>query len=137
MKHLIKYTYKFRLIPTQEQQILLNKHFGSVRYVYNHFLNQRKEEYLNNKKSITYNQQANHLTQLKKNEDKKWLNEINAQSLQYSLKCLDTAYQGFFNKRTQFPKFKSKRNKNSFTVPQAMYIKEDIFIYLNLKMELK
>jgi len=34
------------------------------------------------------------------------------------LKCLDMAYQGFFNKRTQFPRFKSRKNKNSFTIPQ-------------------
>ena len=49
---IIKYTYKFRLDPTKNQIILLNKHFGSVRWVFNYFLNQRKEEYLNNKKSL-------------------------------------------------------------------------------------
>jgi putative transposase len=120
----IKYTYKFRLEPTQEQQILLNKHFGSVRYVYNYFLNQRKKEYLENKKSITYNQQSGHLTKLK--VEINWLKEINSQTLQYSLKCLDTAYQGFFNKRTQFPNFKSKHNKNSFTIPQFLSVKKDM-----------
>ena len=120
----IKYTYKFRLEPTQDQQVLLNKHFGSVRYVYNYFLNQRKTEYLENKKSITYNQQAGHLTKLK--VEMNWLKEINSQTLQYSLKCLDTAYQGFFNKRTKFPNFKSKHNKNSFTIPQFLSIKKDM-----------
>ena len=112
----IKYTYKFRLDPNQEQQTLLNKHFGSVRWTYNYFLNQRKTEYLNNKKSLNYYDQAAELTQIKKVN--KWLKEINSQTLQYSLKCLDMAYQGFFNKRTNFPNFKSKRNKNSFTIPQ-------------------
>jgi putative transposase len=120
---IIKYTYKFRLEPTDEQKILLNKHFGSVRWSYNYFLNQRKEEYLNNKKSITYNQQSKFLTELKTNDETEWLKEVNSQSLQYSLKCLDQAYQNFFNKRTQFPKFKSKRNKNSFTCPQ--FVKND------------
>ena len=115
---MIKYTYKFRLIPTKEQEILLNKHFGSVRFIYNYFLNQRKEEYLNNKKSLNYYDQSKELTQIKKQENKKWLKEINSQTLQYSLNCLDIAYQGFFNKRSQFPKFKSKKSKNSFTVPQ-------------------
>jgi putative transposase len=113
---IIKYTYKFRLEPTQDQKTLLNKHFGSTRYVYNYFLNQRKTEYLDNKKSLTYNTQSGFLTQLKK--ELLWLKEINSQTLQYSLKCLDTAYQGFFNKRTQFPKFKSRKSKNSFTIPQ-------------------
>jgi putative transposase len=114
----IKYTYKFRLKPTKEQEILLNKHFGSVRWSYNYFLNQRKEEYLNNKKSITYNNQSKVLTQLKTQEETDWLKEVNSQSLQYSLKCLDQAYQNFFNKRTQFPKFKSRKSRNSFTCPQ-------------------
>jgi len=113
---IIKYTYKFRLNPTDEQKTLLNKHFGSVRWTFNYFLNQRKTEYLNNKKSLNYYDQAAELTQIKKINT--WLKEINSQTLQYSLKCLDMAYQGFFNKRTQFPKFKSKRNKNSFTIPQ-------------------
>lgn len=115
---IIKYTYKFRLKPTKEQEILLNKHFGSVRYVYNYFLNQRKEEYLNNKKSITYNKQSGYLTQLKRADETDWLNETNAQTLQYSLKCLEMSYQNFFNKRTQFPKLKSRKSRNSFTVPQ-------------------
>jgi putative transposase len=113
---IIKYTYKFRLEPTQEQKTLLNKHFGSVRWTFNYFLNQRKNEYLNNKKSLNYYDQAAELTQIKKTNE--WLKEINSQTLQYSLKCLDMAYQGFFNKRTQFPRFKSRKNKNSFTIPQ-------------------
>lgn len=115
---IIKYTYKFRLRPTKDQEVLLNKHFGSIRWIYNYFLNQRKQEYLNNKKSISYNRQSASLTLLKQQEETEWLKETNSQSLQYSLKCLDQAYQNFFNKRTQFPKFKSKKSKNSFTVSQ-------------------
>ena len=115
---LIKYTYKFKLNPTDKQKELLNKHFGSVRWVYNYFLNQRKQEYLNNKKSLNYYKQAAELTQLKKQDQTKWLKEINSQTLQFAVNCLESAYEGFFSKRTQFPKFKSKKSKNSFTVPQ-------------------
>jgi putative transposase len=118
----IKYAYKFRLNPTEEQKVLLNKHFGSVRWAFNYFLDQRKTEYLQNKKSVNYYDQAGELTQIKKVNI--WLNEVNSQTLQYSLKCLDQAYQGFFNKRTQFPRFKSKKNKNSFTVPQYVTVEE-------------
>ena len=126
---IIKYTYKFKLNPTQEQKILLNKHFGSVRWIYNYFLNQRKEEYLNNKKSLTYNKQSSFLTQLKKNKETEWLKEINSQTLQYSLRCLDTAYQCFFSGRAKFPRYKSKKNKNSFTIPQFVSInKNSLFI---------
>lgn len=106
--------------PTYNHKILLNKHFGSVRWTYNYFLNQRKTEYLNNKKSLNYYGQAAELTQIKKVNE--WLMEINSQTLQYSLKCLDMAYQGFFNMRTQFPRFKSKKSKNTFTIPQFVSI---------------
>ena len=60
------YTYKFRLKPTEEQKILLDKHFGSVRWTYNHFLNERKDYYLQNKRGLNYYNNANSLAQLKK-----------------------------------------------------------------------
>jgi len=121
----IKYTYKFRLEPNKGQEILLGKHFGSVRWTYNYFLNQRKEEYLNNKKSLSYNSQSGFLTQLKKDKDTEWLKEINSQTLQYSLRCLDTAYQCFFSGRAKFPRYKSRKNKNSFTIPQFVSVKKN------------
>jgi len=54
-------TYKFQLLPNKEQETLLNKHFGSVRYIYNHFLNERKEQYQADKTSDNYYAQAKHL----------------------------------------------------------------------------
>jgi putative transposase len=121
----ILYTYKFRLEPTQDQQVLLNKHFGSVRYVYNYFLNQRIEFYKkDDKKSLSYYDNANTLVELKK-QDNIWLNEINSQSLQYSLKCIDISFKRFFKKISKFPKFKTKKSKNSFTIPQHVKIKEN------------
>lgn len=111
-------TYRFELKPTQEQRVLLDKHFGCVRYVYNHFLNERKEQYQANKKSDNYYDQAKTLTNLKKQEGTAWLKDVNAQSLQSALRSLDTAYLNFFRGRTKFPKFKSKKTKNSFTIPQ-------------------
>jgi putative transposase len=122
---IIKYTYKFRLVPNNDQINLLSKHFGSVRWTYNYFLNQRKKEYLNNKKTLTYNKQSSFLTQLKKDKETEWLKEINSQTLQYSLKCLDTAYQCFFSGKSKFPKYKSKKNKNCFTIPQFVSVKNN------------
>jgi putative transposase len=101
--------------------------------VYNYFLNQRKTEYLNSKKSLTYNKQSASLTQLKKQDDTNWLTEINAQSLQYSLKCLDQAFQRFFKKTAAFPKFKSRRNKNSFTIPQNYSVTGGLLFLPKLK----
>ena len=119
---LIYKSYKFKLNPNEEQQILLGKHFGCTRFVFNHFLNQRKVQYLNTKKSDNYFKQSASLTNLKKQEDTIWLKEINSQTLQYSLRCLDAAYTNFFKGNAQFPKFKSRRKKNTFTVPQSVRV---------------
>ena len=115
---MINKTYKFRLFPTKEQEVLLNQHFGHSRWVYNHFLNERKEQYQADKKSDNYYKQAATLTKLKKEEDTKWLKEVNSQTLQFALRSLDTAFLNFFRCNAQFPKFKSRKHKNTFTIPQ-------------------
>lgn len=114
----INKTYRFRICPDKEQEVLLNKHFGCSRFVYNYFLNERKEQYQKNKKSDNYYAQAKTLTDLKKQEDTIWLKEVNSQTLQFALRSLDTAYVNFFRGNAQFPKFKSRKHKNTFTVPQ-------------------
>jgi putative transposase len=128
MKKILK-AYKFPIEPTEEQKVLLNKHFGSVRYVFNYFLSQRKSQYETTKKSDNYYTQAKKLTELKEVEETNWLNEINSQSLQHTLKHIENAYVNFFRGTAKFPKFKSKKNKNSFTVPQHITI-EDGRLYI-------
>jgi putative transposase len=110
--------FKYKLKPDEKQKILLNKHFGCIRFTYNYFLNERIEEYKTNEQTLSYIDNARSLTELKHSDDYIWLNEINSQSLQHTLKHLDGAYNSFFKGRAKFPKFKSKHNKNSFTVPQ-------------------
>jgi putative transposase len=119
---LIHKSYKFKITPDKEQKELLAKHFGACRFVFNRYLNNRKEVYLEEKKSINYYDNANDLTLLKKEEEFAWLKEINSQSLQSSLRNLDTAYNKFFRKQAKFPRFKSKYDRQSFTVPQSVYI---------------
>jgi putative transposase len=117
--------YKYKLLPDDEQKCLLNKHFGSIRFIYNYFLNERKNEYETNKNTLNYYDNAKALTELKKHDDYNWLKEINSQSLQYSLKSLDGAYQNFFKYKKGFPRFKSKKHKNSFAVPQSVDVIND------------
>ena len=117
-----------RLFPNKEQEVLLSKHFGSIRFVYNLFLDRRTKFYLEAKekqlakKTLTYVDMAKELTQIKSKEETKWLNEVNSQSLQHSLKHLDGAYNRFFKKLAKFPRFKSKKNKQSFRIPQFVTI---------------
>jgi putative transposase len=112
----VKYTYKLRLYPTAEQRVLLAKHFGCTRYLYNYFLARRKQEYLTTGRSNNFVRDCKELTTLKKTIT--WLTEVGSQSLQQAIKNLDAAYGNFFEKRAKFPKFKSKHDKQSFRVPQ-------------------
>ena len=130
-------SYKYKLKPNEDQKILLNKHFGSIRFAYNYFLNERKVEYETNKHTLNYNDNSAALTKLKSQEEFKWLKEINSQSLQHSLKGLDDAYNSFFRKRTGFPKFKSKHSKNSFKVPQFVKVKNECLIIPKFKDPIK
>ncbi len=101
--------YKYRIYPNKKQQELIQKTFGCVRFVYNYYLNKRKEMYENEKITFTYNMCSKDLTSLKKELD--WLKEPDKDSLQKSLKDLDNAYQKFFKEHAGYPKFKSKKNR--------------------------
>lgn len=116
-------TYNFRLYPNKENQVLLNKHFGSVRFIYNTML-EFKQYYFNRTGTTPSNRELSYaLTHLKKLEEYSWLNEVNSQTLQAVLKDLDNAYENFFKGRASFPKFKSKKtHKFSFRVPQKVSI---------------
>jgi putative transposase len=113
----INKSYKIRLYPNKEQKVLLEKHFGCIRFVYNYFLNVRNTEYKTNKVNMSYYDTANELSTLKTNEEFKFLNEVNSQSLQWSLRFLDVAFRNFFRGQTKFPNFKKKSNNQSFKVP--------------------
>ncbi len=59
---------------------------------------------------------------MKRLEETKWLKEADSQSLQQSLFNLEEAYNNFFSKRSAFPKFKTKRSKQSCRFPQRVSI---------------
>ena len=116
--------YKYRIYPTKKQITLIEKHFGSTRFLYNFFLDYRQKEYVKGNKKVSYNITQSELTKLKKFDDYKWLNECGSQSLQMALRELDTSYQRFFKKQGGYPNFKSKKNNHqSFTAPQNIKIK--------------
>ena len=136
MKTIFK-SFKFRIYPNKEQEILLSKHFGACRFVFNHYLNKRKETYLEDKKSLNYYDNTNDLTQLKKDEDYIWLKEINSQSLQSSLRNLDSSYMRFFRKQSKFPRFKSKYDRQSFKIPQSVLVEKNQLLIPKFKDGIK
>lgn len=116
-------SFVYRLYPNKEQEILLAKHFGCNRFIYNWALNLRKESYEQSGKTISKFELNKMVTQLAKKEEYSWLQEVLSQSLQQSIQNLDTAYIKFFKEKTGFPKFKSKRtHRHSYRIPQNVKI---------------
>ena len=119
---LVKKTYRLKLYPRKYQQERLSQTFGACRFVWNHFLNERKIAYLERGESMNYHTTALALTKLKHSEHT-WLNDVPVHALQQSLRDLDTSYKNFFAKRANYPKFKSKYNPNqSFRKPNGWRI---------------
>jgi putative transposase len=109
--------YRYRIRPNKDQKVLLEKHIGSGRFVYNKLLNIKKILYEKFRISISEFDLNNHLTVLKNIYP--FLKEINSQSLQQASKNLNSAYTRFFKEGAGFPKKKSKKNPlQSFQIPQ-------------------
>jgi putative transposase len=122
---MIHKAFKYRIYPNEKQREMLSRHFGCVRFVFNHFLKRRIDHYAETGEGLTYHDTAAELTELKKLQEYAWLKEVNSQSLQQSLRNLDTAYNNFFNKRAAFPTFKNKQGHQSFQVPQHFSLEEN------------
>ena len=137
MKDKIYKAYKFRIYPNKSQIDFLNKQFGAVRFIYNYFLNQKDTQFKETGKSDNYFAQTKTLKLMKGQEAFKWLKEINSQTCQQALQCLDAAYLKFFRKETAFPRFKKKKNHQSFCVPQYFKILEKGIIIPKLKSQIK
>ena len=109
-------TLKIRIYPDEDQKVLIEKHFGSTRFVWNHFLEKRTREYHDNGRSMSAFDTINDLKNMKKEYE--WLNEINSQSFQQVLMKLDTAFRAFFKHNAHYPDFRSKKDNQYFIVPQ-------------------
>lgn len=129
------YTYKFRLYPNDDQKHYLSKVFGCCRFVYNYFLNEKQRQYKETKKSDSYYTQQSKLTMLRKISDFNFLNEVPLQSLQCGLRNMHIAYDNFYKHRSGYPKYKSKRDKQSFKIaqPNTFHIKDDKLYIPKLK----
>lgn len=98
--------YKFRLYPNNEQKQLINKTFGSVRFIYNTMLSDRIDYYEETGKSL------NNTPAMYKSEYE-WLKAVDSLALANAQLNLNKAYKHFFRTPSMgFPKFKSKKSNH-------------------------
>ena len=116
---------RVRLYPNEEQKILLEKHFGACRWVWNHFLEARTKYYAESKakgkaQGLNYFKTCEMLTKIK--NENSWLYEISNPSLQQSLRKLDNAFTAFFRHNTDYPNFRSRKDNQYFIVPSGFKV---------------
>jgi putative transposase len=110
---IVQKAFKYRFFPSDYQAVQLARTFGCARYVYNQALEFRSKSWLQEKKSVGYREAASKLTEWKKQPERAFLSEVSSVVLQQSRLNLDTAFTNFFEKRSQYPKFKSRRARQS------------------------
>lgn len=127
MKHR---AYKFRFYPTDEQAKLFAQTFGCVRFVYNTILHWRTDEYYQSKAKIGYIQASAKLTELKKQPEFAFLNDVSCVPTQQALRHQQTAFKNFFEGRAKYPAFKSKKHKQSAEFTKSAFKYKDGNIYI-------
>lgn len=114
---LIQRGYKYRILPTKEQEESLLQCGGNARFLWNYALKTNQDYYKETGKFKFYHELAVSLPKLK--EEYPFLKELFSQSLQMVLRQFDKALKDSFKKEKGFPSFKKKMLLNdSFTCPQ-------------------
>lgn len=119
---MIRKVVKVRIYPTDEQCRYLAQSFGCARWWWNYALNKSIEVYKATGKGLGQSALNALLPGLKKEYE--WLGECYSQVLQATTLNLTTAYKNFFDKSAGFPKFKSKKHRQSIQYPQKVQILE-------------
>ena len=113
--------FKYKLAPNEAQKVLLNKHIGASRFIYNLALETKTTAYAGSGVNLSCFDLIKQLPDLKK--ECEWLKEVNSQSLQAPIRNLDNAFTRFFKGQCNFPKYKSKwKGKQSFHIPQNVKV---------------
>lgn len=106
-------SYKTEIDPTPEQKIKIKKTIGVSRYIYNFYIAHNKELYENGEQFMTAYDFSKWLNNeyIPNNPEKNWIKEVSSKATRQAIINANTAYQRFFDKKANFPRFK-KKNKN-------------------------
>jgi len=118
---MMRKTFRYRIYPTKAQTTKLNKALDACRWLYNHFLEQRKKVWESEKKNLSRYDQSNTIKNLK--QEYSFLANVFSQSLQDVSTRVDLAFRAFFRRvkageTPGYPRFRGKDRYDSFTYPQ-------------------
>ena len=119
---------KIRLYPNKTQEQTLNKVLGCYRFVYNQMLALKQNAYKTDKTNLTVTDLSKwfHGTLLK-DEQYAWLKEQNTKVMKQAIRQMDGAYQKFFKQHNGFPKFKTKKDRQSALFPYEAISRKNTF----------
>lgn len=127
-------TFKYRIYPTKKQIRIMNQWLEECRWLFNHFLAERKESWERERKSISYHAQATSLPAIKKQRPA--LANVHSQVLQNVAVRIDLAFKAFFRRvraseKPGYPRFRGKGRYDSFTFPQNGFRLDDNILRLS------
>ena len=117
---LLNRAIKMRIYPDNEQRHKIDVTLNHCRYIYNKMLERNNVIYKRRKEHLNYYAMQNLLPEMKGYLP--WLKEADSQALKYACRQLNTAFEKFFHKTGGYPRFHSKRGKQSYTTTNAKVI---------------
>ena len=117
-------SYEYRIYPNAAQREQIARTFGCCRFVYNRVLAIRRDAYDAGSKVPSINDCIKMIPRWKADTETEWLKEADAVALQQAVRDLDKAYRNFFRApgKVGFPRFKSKRTRQSYRTSKAKVI---------------
>jgi putative transposase len=116
--------YRYRIYPTDEQEVLFRQTVGACRFVYNLCLEHRVLEWhRSNPRRLTAYDQIKELTDLKK--DVSWLRDVPHHPVCQAVMDLERAFKNFFEGRASFPQFRKRCGRDSFRYPDPKQFKPE------------
>jgi putative transposase len=114
--------FKYRVYPTKKQEHIMNQWLEECRWLYNHFLEQRKDSWEQEQISLSLYSQEATLSSLK--EERTSLAIVHSQVLQNVAVRIDLAFKAFFRRvkageNPGYPRFRGSNRYDSFTFPQS------------------
>ena len=109
----VRTAYRCRAYPDEQQQAVLNRTFGCVRVVWNRTLAARHARSHTERTGTSYAATDRALTAMKKDPDLAFLSGVSSVPLQQALRHQHKAFRAFFAKRARYPRFKSRRGRQS------------------------